>query len=291
MASSPLFLKYTTRSGNRYVYDADTNEIVRIGEVTYNIIDDYRVLSADEIVEKYRALGEAAVRNSLANLDKLQSSDVLCDHGAELSVKAERAICQGEETSLGKILETRRRLLTLELTQQCNLRCEYCCYGGHYPEFRNHGKQTMSLGTAKDAIRGFFDRCPQPADICFYGGEPLLEFGLIEQIVSYAETLASQRGIKLRFNITTNGTLLTDDKIHFFVQHGFRVWISCDGDEGSHDQYRVFSGVASLKQRGGTYDLVARTSIGLSRCIRSITAVEFQRLSRRPPIRMRATKR
>ncbi len=85
-----------------------------------------------------------------------------------------------------------------------------------------------------------------------------MEFGLVEQIVSFAESLAGQRGVKLHFNITTNGTLLTDDKIHFLVQHGFRVWISCDGDKGSHDRYRVFRDETNARQEQGTYDVVAR---------------------------------
>ncbi len=172
MPNAPLFVKYTTRSGGRYVYDSDTNEIVHVGEVVYDIIDDYHVLTADEIIEKYRVLGEATVRRALANLDSLQFSGVLCDHGAERSIKAERLLCKGEETSLENILKTRRRLLTLELTQQCNLRCEYCCYGAHYRALGTHSERTMSIETAKNAVRDFIDHCPQPADICFYGGEP-----------------------------------------------------------------------------------------------------------------------
>lgn len=257
MTLAPLYAKYRTKSGNCYLYDAATNEIIRVGEVIYEILDDFRVLDMEEIVEKHRPVfDETLVRNSLDQLAGLQASGILRDHLPQVSRKATYLRCQGIRESLADLLENRRRLLILELTQRCNLRCDYCCFGEHYPDFRGHGEDTMSLETAKNAVRDFVEHNPQRISIGFYGGEPLLEFTLLTQIVHFAEELARQRGMTPRFSITTNGTLLRDDVLRFLVEHDFDVAISCDGPKESHDRHRVFRNEHSPGQRRGSYDVV-----------------------------------
>ena len=61
----PLFAKYRTLSGNRYAYDVQTGQILRVSDVVYEILDDYRVLTPDEICRKHPALDEEAVQESL----------------------------------------------------------------------------------------------------------------------------------------------------------------------------------------------------------------------------------
>ena len=146
MVVAPLLVKYQTESGNYYVYDPELNEIVRVGETVYRIIDDFGVLTTPEILEKYRSFGSAKVWEALAAIKTLRAGEILYDNAVpQVSSAAERIVCQGKEESFEAFLETRRRLLILELTQNCNLRCAYCVYGSSYPEMRNHGEQTMSL--------------------------------------------------------------------------------------------------------------------------------------------------
>jgi uncharacterized protein len=255
MAANPLFVKYQTRSGNKYVYDPCTNEIARIADVVYRILDDFCVLDRDEIITKYRSLGEVNVSRALTQLELLQARGILCHHAPQLSSKAERVLCQGQQQSLDSFLMSRRRLLVLELTQKCNLRCEYCCYGELYPERRNHSDTTMSLDTAMNVVRDFINHSPQICSIGFYGGEPLLEFELLKQIVLFAETLGGQCGIVPDFSITTNGTLLSDEVIRFLVEHKFHILVSFDGPKETHDRYRVFR---NPQQRMGSYEVVIR---------------------------------
>lgn len=258
MATAPLFLKYRTRSGNHYVYDVATNEIVRIAKEVYRILDDYHVLDEDALVENYRALGEDNVRRAVAELDRLQSQGILRDHVPVPTFRPDRITWKGEEESLRTFMQEHSRLLTLQITGECNLRCEYCCYGEHYSEFRGHASDTMSLDTAIKAIDNFADRNPENFSIGFYGGEPLLEFELVKQVVTYAEELAAKRGLELLFNMTTNGTLLTDDKIHYLAEHQFHLAISLDGNRESHDRYRVFRNGEHAERKRGSYDIVIR---------------------------------
>ncbi len=258
MIMAPLFIKYQSASGTYYVYDAETNEIVRIGKAIYEILDDFCILEAEEMIEKHHVLGESIVRGALRQLQKLQSRGILSSHAPQLSSKVERVTCEGREQSFESIVRGHRQLLTLELTQQCNLRCEYCCYGEHYPELRKPSAQTMSLETAKSEVTNFMSLCSEECSIGLYGGEPLLEFDLLKNIVLFAEAQARQRGLSVRFSMTTNGTLLTDEKLHFLVAHEFNIMVSLDGNKESHDRHRVFRNDKHPEQGTGSYDVVMR---------------------------------
>lgn len=257
MGMAPLYVKYRTSSGDCYVYDVGTNEIVRIGEVIYELLDAVDLLTTAEVREKFRHLGKTDVEDGLAQLGKQRSRGILGEHGPQVSARAEQVLCEDKEQSFGGFLRDHSRLLTLELSQECNLRCEYCCYGQHYPGTRRtHDKKTMSLETAKTVIKDFVSRHPKKCRVGFYGGEPLLEFELLKQIVFFTEEYAAQCGIDAEFNISTNGTLLTDEVIHFFAQHHFHVLISLDGPKEVHDRYRVFRNDRHPEERRGSYDVV-----------------------------------
>jgi hypothetical protein len=120
----------------------------------------------------------------------------------------------------------------------------------------------MSLEVAQRAVRSFLDahdaQPNQMYDIGFYGGEPLLEYKLLTEIVRFCEQCADQRGARLGFSITTNGTLLNDEIIHFLVAHRFKVWISLDGPKDMHDRYRLFRNGKDSAQKNGSYDIVMK---------------------------------
>ena len=128
----PIFVKYQTKPGNRYVYDVRTGEILRVSDVVYEVLDDYRLLTPDEICEKHLALGRETVREALEQLDEVQERGLLSDHAPEVSAKVEGLCCQNKIEPLRDFLGHRRRQLTLELTHHCNLACEYCTFGEHY---------------------------------------------------------------------------------------------------------------------------------------------------------------
>lgn len=258
MSIAPRFIKYRTRSGNYYFYDSGTNEIVRVGELVYRLLDDFQVLDKDEMIRKYRSCDKAKVREALVQLGKLQNRGILCDGDPQTLVRAERISCQGREEEFEPFMRNRRRLLILELTRRCNLRCEYCCYGTHYPQFREHEEQTLPLETAKQVIRDYVKHRPEPCSIGFYGGEPLLEFDLLREIVAFSEDLIREAGLTPAFNISTNGTLLDDEKIHYLVKHDFSVVTSLDGPKETHDHYRVFRNDQHPERRVGSFDVVMR---------------------------------
>lgn len=125
--------------------------------------------------------------------------------------------------------------LALNVTQQCNLRCKYC-----YVE--NPGSQSfMSEKTARKAVDFIteFDDI-EGFGISFYGGEPLLHFPLIKSVIEYTSRIGEKKGFpEVKYHVTTNGTLLTDEMIAFFTDYQIDVMLSIDGPAPIHDAMRV----------------------------------------------------
>lgn len=260
MQLSPLFVKYRTENGNPYLYDPSTNEIVRSNDTVYEIIDDYHVLTTDEIVTKYSSsIDEPAVRSAIQDLDEIQSRGILCDETPHFSARPKRVHISGKEQSFEDFHSNNRSVLVLELTQQCNLRCEYCCYGTYYDRFREHNPNKMTFERAKNAVDDFLSRKPHQGFICFYGGEAFLEYKLMQQIIEYSEQSAEENGVEeLGFSVTTNGTILGDEKIHYLVKHNVSVNVSLDGDKETHDRFRVFRNERNPDERIGSFDIIWR---------------------------------
>lgn len=136
--------------------------------------------------------------------------------------------------------------LTLSITENCNLSCRYCCFSDIYPNTRNSSPRTMNFQTAKTALDYYASLLeegkrvnPQrrPA-IGFYGGEPLLNFKLIEKCVAYFEKTYPE--FDTLYAITTNGTLLDKEKRVFLMAHDFSITVSIDGPEQEHDRNRIY---------------------------------------------------
>jgi sulfatase maturation enzyme AslB (radical SAM superfamily) len=255
---APLFVKYRTSSGTPYVYDLGTGEILKVNDVVYTILDDYRILENEELVEAYSELGEEAVRGALADLDTIREQGILRNHEPTVPDRARAMYTGGKNYTVLDYHKNNRSVLVLGVTEKCNLRCDYCPYGGHYTRFRDHGDGQMPDEVAERAILEHVSQDLEQPAIAFYGGEPFLNFDLIKRLVLFGERAASERGKKVFFGITTNGTLLTDEKIHFIVNHKLGISISLDGPRDSHDRYRVFHDGTGSSKRIGSFDLIMR---------------------------------
>ena len=113
--------------------------------------------------------------------------------------------------------------LDVILTAGCNLRCSYC----YQNDKKARRMKWDTLRASADLVLA--SQRPQ-VGLLFVGGEPLLEFPLIQRAVEYIEErrTASQR---IQYQVITNGTLLVDDHLDFFADHGFEVQLSFDGVE------------------------------------------------------------
>lgn len=121
----------------------------------------------------------------------------------------------------------------LNLTFNCNLTCEYCFIHEKDP------RERMTLTTAKKAIDLLMERAAFPTvNITLIGGEPLLEFDLIKEIVPYALEAAAKGNLAVTWSVTTNGTLIDEEILQYFAWYKINMLLSLDGGEKTHDRYR-----------------------------------------------------
>lgn len=130
--------------------------------------------------------------------------------------------------------------LILQVTQNCNFRCSYCPYTDNTGIQRLHSTQRMTIDSARRALDFLHKHSIDAPTITvgFYGGEPLLEFALIKQVVYEAEKMFE--GKELSFNMTSNGSLLTNEVLDFLTDQNFTLSISLDGPKEVNDKNRKF---------------------------------------------------
>lgn len=129
---------------------------------------------------------------------------------------------------------------TLCLTHDCNLRCAYCYAGGKTPRRMPWAtaRQAIDFGLAQTARRVEQLGGPAKAQLGFFGGEPLLEWPLLQRATDYALAEAGRLGIALTLTVTTNMTLLDAAKAGWLQAYRFHVGLSLDGNAAMHDTLR-----------------------------------------------------
>lgn len=206
-------IEFISKTNKRYFYDDNTGHIFPFNEINFNN-DNFR--------DKYFKLlnSQTTISSKFQNVEPEDVQDYLLNRANGF------------------------KQLILEVTTKCNFRCRYCCYSDFYKDNRTHGLTNMSWETAKKAIDYYisnfylvYKRNPLlPATIGFYGGEPLINFRLIQKIVEY---LKSTYKYNVNYNITVNGSLFTKEVQDFLVEHNFAILVSLDGDKQTHDRNRV----------------------------------------------------
>lgn len=143
-----------------------------------------------------------------------------------------------------RVEQPRVRVLMLNPTEQCNIRCTYCYYGGAYEGTRQHQTLVPSRNHTEAAIDIFFSAGDEMVDaqraIYFFGGEPLLGMPQLREAVAYLDRVApagSPQREHLIVQVNSNGMLLTPTIVDFLVEHDIYLNISIDGP--NHDRYRV----------------------------------------------------
>jgi len=130
--------------------------------------------------------------------------------------------------------------MLIELTRDCNLRCAYCPTSGKYAE-TGARRSEMTPAICRKAVDFFCSgNNAEKGVLSFYGGEPLLKFGLIRDTVEYVKQ--TYNGNKFSFSMTTNGTLLTEETMKFLIENDFLLSFSLDGPQPVNDRYREYAG-------------------------------------------------
>ncbi len=136
-----------------------------------------------------------------------------------------------------KLVASPVKAMCLHIAHDCNLRCKYCFAStGDF----GHGRKLMDFETGKKAIDFLIEHSGERRnlELDFFGGEPLMNFEVVKEVVNYARSKEKEYNKNFRFTITTNGILLTDDKIDFINKEMSNVVLSIDGRKEINDYFR-----------------------------------------------------
>jgi uncharacterized protein len=143
--------------------------------------------------------------------------------------------------------------IVLNVTNQCNLSCQYCYEFGEDKVATPEGKpKFMAWETAKSSVDYLFAESQgrKSVHITFFGGETLMNFPLLKQVVTYARSQAQELKVNIDFSLTTNATLLSPTIIEYLAENAIGVTVSMDGPKEMQDKFRVFS------NGRGSYDII-----------------------------------
>lgn len=222
-------------NGYNIVLDINSGAVHVVDEIAYDIISLFENKSKDEIiknmVEKYSYrlnITEEEIEECYNQIEELKNSNQLFteDKFRDMASKLK------EKTS-GVI-----KALCLHIAHTCNLNCSYCFASqGKY----NGQRGIMSLEVGKKAIDFLVSNSGtrRNLEVDFFGGEPLMNFEVVKEIVKYARGIEKKVNKNFRFTLTTNGMLIDDDVIEFANKEMSNVVLSLDGRKSVHDKFRV----------------------------------------------------
>ncbi|ETT44446.1 MULTISPECIES: radical SAM protein [unclassified Paenibacillus] len=239
MFNSPIKIKavkFFEEQDNLYLYNVENSGIFQVDDTIVDICNS----DGKTIEELYQLLKNNYTMEELSELlTTLEKAGVLLVQDLVDDINTDSCACTKETNGVSSLI--------LMLVQECNLRCSYC-YGVN-GEYNDRGR--MDMDTATQAIDFLFNQAlEEELSICFFGGEPLLNYKLIQDIIPYVQSKEKLTGKRVRYSMTTNGTLLTKDVVDYLMEHQVAIQVSLDGDQKTHDFNRYF------QNKEGSYDLI-----------------------------------
>ncbi len=222
------------QNGYNIVLDTCSGSVHVVDEVAYDIIAMFKEKSEDEIIseilKKYHNtpdVNEAEIRECIGDIKELEENKKLFTPDV-----FENMAFEWKNNS--KVIKA----LCLHIAHTCNLNCSYCFASqGKYQGDRalmsfEVGKQAFDFLIANSGTR-------RNLEVDFFGGEPLMNWDVVKQLVAYARSIEKEHNKNFRFTLTTNGVLIDDDVIDFLNKEMDNVVLSLDGRKEVHDRFRV----------------------------------------------------
>ena len=220
------------QGGYNIVLDVCSGSVHVVDEVAYDIISMFESAGKEQILaaiaEKYPQLDAGDIAQcydqvlELKDAGKLFAPDTFAPMAGQLKQKTAGVV----------------KALCLHIAHTCNLNCSYCFASqGKY-----HGQRAvMSYEVGKRALDFLIENSGtrRNLEVDFFGGEPLMNFQVVKDLVAYARSIEKEKGKNFRFTLTTNGVLVDDDVIQWANRECSNVVLSLDGRKEIHDRFRV----------------------------------------------------
>ncbi len=226
-------------NGYNIVLDINSGAVHVVDDAVYSILDYYENFSKDDIFKKLKdKFNKNTLEEAFSEIESLKNDKLLFSEDIY-----EPLIDQVKNRN--PIVKA----LCLHVAHDCNLKCGYCfAQEGEY-----HGRRSlMSFEVGKKAIDFLIksSKARKNLEIDFFGGEPLMNFDVVKQIVEYAKSIEKEKNKNFRFTITTNGMLLNEKILNFINENMHNVVLSLDGRKEVNDKMRPDMG------GNGSYDKI-----------------------------------
>lgn len=236
-------------NGYNIIMDVNSGSVHVVDDIVYDMIPLVEPLVNEGIKDA------ATIRAAVLNLANLHCSEEEAAEAVDEVLELEAAgqlfapDLYENYVSHFKKRETVVKALCLHIAHDCNLACRYCFAGeGEY-----HGRRAlMSLEVGKKALDFLVANSGSRVnlEVDFFGGEPLMNWPVVKELVEYGRSLEEPFHKKFRFTLTTNGVLLDDEIMEFVNREMANIVLSIDGRKEVNDRMRPFRGGQ------GSYDLI-----------------------------------
>ena len=222
-------------NGYNIVLDICSGSVHVVDEVAYDIISMFEESSREDIIN--------ALSEKYSDREDISAADIDECYDQVVSLKESGKLFAPEtfEPMAGHLKAKTAgvvKALCLHIAHTCNLNCSYCFASqGKY-----HGERAlMSFEVGKQALDFLVANSGKRRnlEVDFFGGEPLMNFDVVKQLVEYARSIEKEHNKNFRFTLTTNGVLIDDDVIDFANREMSNVVLSLDGRKEIHDRFRV----------------------------------------------------
>ena len=231
-------------NGYNIVMDIESGAVHQVDDAMYEMIALYKEHPKDELF--------SILRDRLPQTTEDEWEEIY----QELRALEEEGSLFSEGSYEERLMDFSRRptvvkAMCLHVAHDCNLSCRYC----FAEEGKYHGseRELMSYETGKAALDFLVANSGsrRNLEVDFFGGEPLLNFEVVKQLVAYGRSLEDAHDKRFRFTLTTNGVLLNDDVLEFANRELHNVVLSIDGRQEVNDRMRPFRGGGR-----GSYDVI-----------------------------------
>lgn len=221
--------------GYNIVLDICSGGVHVVDEVAYEIISVFESKSKEAVI--------SLMKEKFSNREDITEKDIIeCYEQVNNLKQTGKLFAPDTFKPMANSLKEKTagvvKALCLHIAHTCNLNCSYCFASqGKY-----HGERAiMSYEVGKRALDFLIKNSGtrKNLEVDFFGGEPLMNFDVVKQLVEYARSIEKEKGKNFRFTLTTNGILIDDDVIEWANRECSNVVLSLDGRKEIHDRYRV----------------------------------------------------
>ena len=298
-------------NGYNIVMDVNSGSIHVVDDVVYDLIElldsvkgekNIRNAVSEDLIE---TLPYEELEDVFSNLLTRYSDEQLREAYDEVCELISQDILFSDDVYEDFVIDFKKRktvvkALCLHISHDCNLACRYCfAEEGKYHQSRRElmsyevGKQALDFLVANSGNR-------HNLEVDFFGGEPLMNFEVVKQLVGYGRSIEEKYDKKFRFTLTTNGVLLNDEILEFANKEMSNLVLSIDGRKEVHDLMRPFRGgqgsydaiVDKLKKAADSRDQMnyyvrgtfTRNNLDFSEDVKHLAELGFEQISIEPVV-------